>query len=70
MRDQDTFDKLVKENKDNFNYLGACAATLSDNHAGQCGLGVAATSGYGDGEYPVYATYEGGRIKKIEVIFF
>lgn len=37
---------------------------------GHPGLGVSVESGYGDGVYPVYATYtEDGRIAKVEVIF-
>ena len=55
-----------------YSYSGACAATLSENHAGQLGRGdaVAVSSGYGDGVYPVYATYNHeGRIVKLEVIF-
>ena len=55
-----------------YSYSGACAATLSDNSAGQLGIGsaVAVSSGYGDGLYPVYATYNHeGRITKMEVVF-
>jgi hypothetical protein len=37
---------------------------------GIAGTGVSLSSGYGDGCYPVVATYEDGRIKKVEVIFF
>ena len=58
--------------KYDYSYSGACAATLSDNGAGQLGRGdaVAVSSGYGDGVYPVYATYNHeGRIVKLEVIF-
>lgn len=55
-----------------YSYSGACAATLSDHSAGQLGIGdaVAVSSGYGDGVYPVYATYNHeGRITKLEVVF-
>jgi len=58
--------------KYDYSYSGACAATLSNNSAGQLGRGdaVAVSSGYGDGVYPVYATYNHeGRIVKLEVIF-
>jgi len=47
----------------------------NDDFAGEffaIGLGTAVSSdsGYGDGSYPVYATYnEDGRISKIEIIF-
>jgi len=64
------FKKKCEENKGKFNYLGACAATLGEELAGQFDPGVATSSGYGDGEYPVYITYKEGRVKKIEVVFF
>lgn len=63
-----------------FNYNGACGATLSEDRAGQLafdmghsGAGVAFSSGYGDGFYPVFATYIededwGRRIAKIEIV--
>lgn len=63
-----------------FSYNGACGATLSDEIAGQLhfnrghvGAGVAFASGYGDGLYPVYATYVtdgtwGKRISKVEIV--
>lgn len=63
-----------------FNYNGACTATTSDNLAGILlfnsgidGAGVAFASGFGDGFYPVYATYIdhpifGMRIAKVEVV--
>lgn len=50
--------------KGHFSYPGACNLTLGENQAGQmnfplghAGAGVVASSGYGDGFYPVYATY-------------
>ena len=37
---------------------------------GHDGAGVVSSAGYGDGLYPVYATFnKEGRIKKIEVVF-
>jgi hypothetical protein len=37
---------------------------------GHEGLGVVTTTGYGDGGYPVYATFnEEGRVTKIEIEF-
>lgn len=59
-------------------YYKACKATDDDKKqggemlvAGIGGTGVVARSGFGDGGYPVYATYgTEGRIKKLEIIFF
>jgi hypothetical protein len=63
-----------------FNYNGVCGATLSDSQAGSMafesgfeGVAVAFSSGFGDGFYPVYATYVddpdfGRRIAKVEVV--
>jgi len=31
---------------------------------------VVSSTGYGDGGYDVYATYEDGFVKKLEVVFF
>ena len=59
-------------NEFEYSYSGACAATLSDNSAGELGNGsaVAVSSGYGDGQYPVYAHYNHeGRIERLEVVF-
>lgn len=58
-----------------FSYNGACKATLSKQAAGQlnfkmghAGAGVVFASGYGDGCYPVFATYnDEGRIIKVEI---
>ena len=63
-----------------FNYNGACSATLSPElagslafNSGNSGAGVAFASGYGDGLYPVYATYVddpmfGMRVSKVEIV--
>lgn len=60
-----------------YSYEGACNATLSEEGAGQLrfkgsrisGAGVVFSSGYGDGSYPVFATYnDEGRIIKVEVL--
>jgi hypothetical protein len=58
--------------KFDYSYSGACAATLGEDSAGELGraAAVAVSSGYGDGVYPVYATYNHeGRISKLEVVF-
>jgi hypothetical protein len=37
---------------------------------GHNGLGVCVSSGYGDGEYPVYVKRQDGRIKEVRIKFF
>lgn len=69
---QTEIERQQKANKFDYSYSGACAATLSEHSAGQLGIAsaVAVSSGYGDGVYPVFATYNNdGRIVKLEVIF-
>lgn len=54
-----------------FSYDGACKATLTKESAGQLGfgLGVAFSSGYGDGVYPVYARKnKDGRIVEVRIV--
>lgn len=64
-----------------FTYAGACSATLEENEGGQlvneigAEVGVAVSSGFGDGVYPVYAHIKdegkfGKRVKKVEIIFY
>lgn len=57
-------------------YSACCAASLSEDGAGQvtiCGVagdGVCTSTGYGDGNYPVYAEYnDEGRIVKVTIDF-
>ena len=51
-------------------YDECCQITLSDVCAGQTGLGVVTSSGYGDGVYPVYAEKDGnGRVKQVTIVF-
>ena len=60
-----------------FGYNGCCKASHSKNRGGQLnyrmgheGAGVAVSSGYGDGEYPVIAHYDkDGRVRKVEILF-
>lgn len=54
-----------------FNYLGSAQATLSDKKAGILDMSVAAvcSTGWGDGLYPVYVTYEGDRISEMRIVF-
>ena len=59
-----------------FSYSGCCGLTLYEPYAGQmhfnrghAGAGVAFSSGYGDGCYPVYARYnEDGRIVEVRIL--
>jgi hypothetical protein len=58
-----------------FSYEGCCRATVHGDRAGQLnysrgheGAGVVFASGYGDGQYPVYATFnDEGRVIKVEI---
>jgi hypothetical protein len=60
-----------------FGYNGCCRATSSKDLGGQlnykmghAGAGVAVSSGYGDGVYPVIAHYnKDGRVSKVEILF-
>jgi hypothetical protein len=55
-----------------FSYDGACNATLGDKSYGELdnGLGVALTSGFGDGSYPVYAKRsKDGYIVEARIVF-
>jgi hypothetical protein len=63
--------------KHSFSYNACCKATTREEGygqlnfpAGHAGVGVALSSGWGDGEYPVYALIEEGRVKKVWVEFF
>lgn len=58
-----------------YTYNGACSATCSEEMAGELGqpfrgAGVVVSSGYGDGSYPVYATFNHeGRISEARIVF-
>ncbi len=54
-----------------FTYQGACQLTLSEAQGGVlCGKMLVSSSGYGDGQYPVYVTRDGdGRAVQVEVRF-
>lgn len=61
-----------------FSYNGCCNATLSPEGHGQLnyklghpGVGVAFSTAFGDGYYPVYAVYgDDGHLQKVEVVFY
>jgi hypothetical protein len=72
---------LIGEDFSQKDYEAVCEITLSDQSAGPLpykmgheGMAVAASSGIGDGYYPVYATYSdeegwGRRVMKLEIDF-
>ena len=68
---------MQKSGKFDYSYNGACAKTLLDvdnkRGAGTIGLGcdgVVSETGFGDGEYSVYAKYEDSRVKELRIVFF
>ena len=72
---------VAKDSSDSFATWGAFCDQLnaleSDNGTtqfsykrGHPGLGVCVSSGYGDGVYPVYATFKDGRVQSVRVVFF
>jgi len=51
-------------------YDECCRITLSDDGAGQTSnSGVVTSTAWGDGNYPVYAEYENGRIVSVTIKF-
>lgn len=51
-------------------YEAACLTTLQKEKGGQVGgLAAAFSTGYGDGEYPVYVKRRGGRIAQVLIDF-
>lgn len=51
------------------NYDAACRITLSDAGAGEVDGGVVSGTAWGDGSYPVTATYSGNRIVSLTIDF-
>lgn len=57
-------------------YNTACGLTLGEDMGGEmlvsgiAGTGVAVSTGWGDGSYPVEAIYKDGRVKEIRIKFF
>ena len=57
-----------------FSYGGICETTMKDKHQlnfkmGHAGAGIAFSSGYGDGSYPVYGHFnKEGRCMKVEIL--
>ena len=65
-----------KKNKGEYSYSGCCLATGGKKKSGQLnyklghkGVGVASSSGLGDGVYPVYAKIVDGRVSHIIIDF-
>lgn len=73
-KDGDYNEKQAK--KPTNHYAEACIATLGEDMgdevlvSGIAGTGVAVSTGYGDGDYPVLAEYEDDRVKSISIYFF
>lgn len=68
--------KVGKGNYGGGHYEKCCKATLSKKMSGEvlisgiAGIGVASSTGYGDGSYSVEATIENDSIKEITIKFF
>ena len=60
------------EPSSDYSYNGCCHVTTGTVPAGHVGIGydgVAVGTGYGDGVYPVYAKFDGGRVMAALVVF-
>jgi len=67
--EMETFKKDWKE-KNPFVSTAEYTGVAQFNHdLGHAGLGVVVSSGYGDGSYPVYVRYEGGRPMQVLIDF-
>lgn len=72
------FEGFDEKPKHNFSYAAACKASHSGTNQlnykrGHEGVAVVSTTGFGDGEYPVYAFYKdcgqhGMRVARLEVV--
>lgn len=66
----------VHKRGDGNHYNEACYTTMNEDMGGEvlisgvAGTGVAVSTGYGDGNYPVVAHYKDGRVQKITITFF
>ena len=77
IRDEDVEELPAIPAVEKFSYNACCKLTTGKNHSGQlhycvghAGVAVVASSGYGDGTYPVFATYnKDNRIIKLEINF-
>ena len=61
---------------DGNHYEEACQVTVREDLGGELlvagigGTGVAVSTGYGDGTYPVEALYENDRVREVRIKFF
>ena len=70
--DTHTFEEVKQPPSGDYSYQGACEATTTEAQGGELGdgLAVCTSTGYGDGMYPVIATYnEDGRVAAVEIKF-
>ena len=75
--DEEAVKKMQESGEFEYSYSGACARTLLDlpdkrSGAGEIyrGFGVVSSTGYGDGEYPVYAKFNNeGRVMQLKIDF-
>lgn len=70
-------EELLDPTDNSYSYAGACDTTIHNpNMAGElvnkigAEMGVALSTGYGDGCYPVYTKYKDGRIQEVKIKFF
>ena len=67
-----TVEEVKQPPSGDYSYQGACEATNTEAQGGEIGNGLAVctSTGYGDGMYPVIATYnEDGRVAAVEIKF-
>lgn len=64
-------EQYIKEHLDTSKLKDDYTQVAKFNHdLGHSGMGLAISSGYGDGTYPVYVEYEDDRVKKVTIEFF
>lgn len=71
VHDWDEFCDYIRKDENTIHHQVACGLPYALGHMG---AGVVVSSGYGDGEYPVYAKFSdeddwGIRIKELKVVF-
>ena len=68
----DKIKKAQESGKYPYSYSGACggAGKKGAGRIGQGCVGIVASTGHGDGEYPVLALFEKGKVKELKIVFF